>query len=189
MRDKNWRKIAIASLVALGLYVIGSVIYAKFETLEAQGTAQELAEPVEQLCNAGGEAAVQLEDAGACQQAEQIPDPDDPEQQDAEIQDPEHQDSETQDPEHQDIDPNDPDINDLDPTNDPDIDDPELQESEIQEPEFQEGEIQEPENQNAPVCKPGFTEEEAVWSGPDGLPNTGDERTVILCMKTREEGE
>lgn len=60
MRDKNWRKIAIASLVALGLYVIGSVIYSKVETLEAQGTVQELAEPVDDLCTTNAQAKAQI---------------------------------------------------------------------------------------------------------------------------------
>lgn len=71
MREKNWRRIAIASLVALGLYVIGSLIYSKFETLEAQVTAQELAEPVNELCTNNAQARAQIGNK-KCEQAAEV---------------------------------------------------------------------------------------------------------------------
>jgi FtsZ-interacting cell division protein ZipA len=187
-RDVMNRLIGLAVVILLTALVwIGLLIHGDRD--EAEQDAAALAEPVLEVCDGGGEPAAALEQRGACRRAEQLPDPDDPEQQDPENQDPENQDAEQQDPEIQDGDPNDPDPiddpdpNDPDPADDPDSDDPEQQEPEIQDPEEQEPEIQEPEEQNAPVCPPGFTAEPFVWNGPDDLPNTGDERTWLLCME------
>lgn len=190
-------------LVLLGLGIAALVFFLAWAYLKDQTQTDaiaQLADGQREAVSAGEQLADQLRDLGVRPRVE-LPDPvaaidpDDPE-----IQDAEQQDSEVQDPEFNDLDPNDPDPNDpetqdgevddpenqQDELNDPDPDDPEVQDPENQDEEVQEPEIQEPEEQAAPVCSPGYTRQEFVYFGPDGVPNTGDEQTWELCVKDPE---
>lgn len=190
-RNSFLQIISLIGVLALTAAIVVSVI----QRDRLSVVIEEAQESLKITCQEVELAALPREERENCEAAEQnrLPEKlgaevDDPENQDAENQDPENQDpeiqdSETQEPETQDPDAPDSDVNDPDPTddqdpNDPDPDDPEIQDEEIQDPE-----IQDPEEQNSPVCPPGFSQEQFVWSGEDGLPNTGDERTWLLCME------